>query len=158
MIRGILQYYGRTIDHYYITARIIYLLKYSCIHTLASKHNSTVQKTIRKYGMPVRVKVLQAEEKREETLINYLKRKEIVEKLKKVNITEVETELDFTKAVTNYRTAYRLSAHCIICGSTEKIQLHHVKHLRKIGKIIPGFNENMSSLNSQPNSSMLFMS
>ena len=45
----------------------------------------------------------------------------------------------------NWRTTYKLSNYCSICGNNENIEYHHVKHI-KIGKV-SGFLQIMKQLN-----------
>lgn len=100
MIRGILKYYGKTINSYYILSRILYILYYSCIHTLAAKHKVSIRKIIRTYGTPIMASKTMEHKTEKEILISYLKGKEIVEQWKR-NKIDVNTELDFTKLVIN---------------------------------------------------------
>jgi hypothetical protein len=45
----------------------------------------------------------------------------------------------------NWRTKYKLTQHCSICGSQNKVEYHHIKHIRK-GKVA-GFLQLMNQLN-----------
>lgn len=45
----------------------------------------------------------------------------------------------------NWRSAYKLTRECNICGSTQDVQSHHIKHVRK-GKIT-GFAQVLNQLN-----------
>lgn len=45
----------------------------------------------------------------------------------------------------NWRTKFKLNRHCAICGSTNKIEYHHIRHI-KVGKV-EGFLQVMNQLN-----------
>ena len=45
----------------------------------------------------------------------------------------------------NWRTYKNLNAYCIICGSIEDVQWHHVKQIRK--EKVSGFTQVMKQLN-----------
>lgn len=47
----------------------------------------------------------------------------------------------------NLRTQLNFWDDCLICNSKEKIEMHHVKHIRKEGEKISGFTKIMSNLN-----------
>lgn len=48
---------------------------------------------------------------------------------------------------------YKIQGHsaldeiCAVCGSNEKVEMHHVKHLRKDQTVVKGFTKLMSELN-----------
>jgi nicotine oxidoreductase len=45
----------------------------------------------------------------------------------------------------NWRTRHKLENHCVLCGSTDQIENHHIKHINK-GKVI-GFAQVLKQLN-----------
>lgn len=47
----------------------------------------------------------------------------------------------------NWRTVYRMNKHCVICGSEKDVEMHHIKHVRKIGMHNTEFKQVLSSLN-----------
>lgn len=52
-------------------------------------------------------------------------------------------------AALNYKleTHSRLDEVCAVCGDNHKVEMHHVRHLRKSGIPATGFTEIMSKLN-----------
>jgi hypothetical protein len=94
--------------------RIEYILKYSCAHTLACKHNSRVSvQTARlsKLGLSL-------------------------SKSHKNNIWDFKTKpFEYEKIFKTYsrKTRYLTSDRCTICQSTENLEMHHIKALRKDG-------------------------
>ena len=55
-------------------------------------------------------------------------------KIKRTDKPHVKDPLEIT---TNWRTRLKLLTYCVICSSTEKIEMHHIKltHWRKPYKI-----------------------
>ena len=45
------------------------------------------------------------------------------------------------------RTRSKLFSPCCICGETENIEMHHVRHIRKIGEKVKGFTLVMAKIN-----------
>lgn len=46
------------------------------------------------------------------------------------------------------RVKSKLGMHCCVCGSTDNIHMHHLRHLRKGGKVVAkGFNRIMADIN-----------
>ena len=56
IIKELINYYKPLLTKKSKIARFIYLLNYSCYHTLATKHRLTIKKTIRKYGFKNKIK------------------------------------------------------------------------------------------------------
>ena len=45
------------------------------------------------------------------------------------------------------RTQTRLWDSCAICGSLERVEMHHVRHIRKRGETVRGFSLYMAAIN-----------
>lgn len=172
--RGILNYYSGCSNYASLRARVLYILKYSCALTFASKLKlGTVRKVFTKFGYDLAVsydgkgsakgsKGLKAklQEKRFEGR-NVSRGRLILKKepLKELGVAAndipvVFDEKLFPKSAPGFnkivdfnidgfletigtlydRTARLLNADCSICGSTVGIEMHHVKHIRKMGK------------------------
>lgn len=167
IIRGYLNYYGPLIKYTSELNYLLYLLQYSCLHTLANKYNTKISKIIKKFGNSPSVKwntkitkkvanqpnqIITVE--RTTSLINWKTAKQIIKKsalnfktktLKKL-YTENQIPLDNIPTIKyNWRTKFKLTKHCSICGCTENINYHHVRHI-KIGKTT-GFLQVMNQLN-----------
>lgn len=172
MIRGYADFYG-PITHYSTDMhQLHYLLTYSCYHTLARKYSCTIQKVKKKFGKEISVQWIEKAtyRKKDETnttiekekvvkLLNWIETEEIIFKKKQEMLIKIHKKAQLTpenilhKSVdeishlnVNWRTKYKLeAAHCPICGSNLKIELHHVRHVRK-GKVT-GFLQVMKDLN-----------
>ncbi len=55
VIRGLIHYYGPCIDKPYYLSRVIYLLTYSCYHTLAHKFRCSLKELLTKHGSPIKI-------------------------------------------------------------------------------------------------------
>lgn len=145
VIRGFINYYGKLVRDFSILNKYIYLLRYSCMHTLANKHKSTLRKVIKTYGKSIIVtqKDNKSKKVKELKLLDYEACKEITSK----SLQNKNSDDDFLQVRVNWRTVYRMNRHCVICGSEQNVEMHHVKHVRKMGKTNTGFRQVINILN-----------
>lgn len=113
VIRGLRNYYSPADNLGTSMNRIQYILKYSCAHTLASKHRTRISSQIKR-----------------------LKSLGLDIKYSKVNpwdfkITCVTPNKLFDSYVN--RTNILLATHCQICEEQHNLEVHHLKALRKDG-------------------------
>jgi hypothetical protein len=125
---------------------------------LANKLNCTIGKIFFRFGKNLSVKWksetktknIEGKSIRQEkqtSLITWTQAKEIIRNRKKnyrektgkkqscTSLNIMDRPVDCLPDVKiNWRTKMKLSGHCSICGSTEDIEYHHVRHVRK-GKI-----------------------
>lgn len=147
VIRGLINYYSNSIRDFSTLNKYIYLLNYSCYHTLANKHNSSIRKTLKKYGNPIKVSQLDTKGKEKiQTLIGYKEGKLIAKSLANRKVKNSD-DSDFLSVRVNWRTTYKLNKYCVICGSEKEVEMHHVKHVRKMGKGEEGFGQVINMLN-----------
>lgn len=161
IIRGYLNYYGPSIKYKSELNFLLYLFQYSCLHTLANKFNTKISKIIRKFGKSPSIS-LQIKNKKSNlinertitkkySLIDWQTAKEIIDKSTSEQRARDEQLLSFPRIDDiptikyNWRTKYKLIRHCCICGSTQNIEYHHVRHI-KVGKS-EGFLQVMKQLN-----------
>lgn len=146
VMNGIINYYS-FVDNYVDLRRIQYILQYSAAKTLAGKHRSSVAKVFKKYGNNLKVKI--KDENNVITNETALKLVRIWDK----NVTRFMTgkcTISYDGKMQLYmrmRTKSKLFSNCCICGETENIVMHHVKHVRKVGEKLKGFTKLMSTLN-----------
>lgn len=165
MIRGYLGYYGPVIDYPTDLNYLVYLLRFSCSRTIARKLQITIKALVSKYGKEFVFKYSIKNKTDPDKSVYLTKRllswkdcleilnariRAIREKRKKRNLLSIPAALEqsvdnISNVKVNWRTSYKLSKHCCICGSTDQVQYHHVKHVRK-GKTI-GFTQVMNQLN-----------
>jgi len=128
--RGLLNYYSFVNNYARVRAQILYILKYSCALTFASKLKlKTLKKVFSKFGYNLSIKADNGKIIREFNE-NLFSKKATGFKIANYNPLSV---IDLaTKAVKRSKDSFGLP--CTICGSTEKIEIHHIKHLKNIIK------------------------
>jgi retron-type reverse transcriptase len=165
VIRGYLNFYAPIISYSNDVSQLHYLLRYSCLHTLSQKLNLTIRGILKKFGKDITINwEIKTNNKKNivksmtSSLITWKQSQEIINQSITNFRNKIRKKLPFTtenliqKSVddianvkVNWRTAYKLSQHCCICGSENKIEYHHVKHIRK-GKVT-GFLQVLKQLN-----------
>jgi len=139
--RGIQQYY-RPADNWARVQRIQHILKYSLAKTLAAKHKGKVTDVIQGSERDIKVAVRRnGKEKEVQFYLNH------DWKVKRDAFTKGE-KTDLVRMNVRLRTRSKLGFPCCICGDEEEIQMHHVRHLRKMTeRQAKGFTRVMSALN-----------
>lgn len=170
MIRGYVNYYAPVNNRPTDIEFIHYLLVYSCYHTLASKRKCSIHEVIYRLGKNKELKYdttikIQNKDGTVTNKTQHLAKKlidwkgvlniirkiklKIIENRKQKNsiiYNPVQVSIDnICDVKVNWRTKYKLTNHCAICGSEDRVQYHHVKHIR-IGKV-EGFTQIMKQLN-----------
>lgn len=159
IIRGMGNYYYPVIDRRSFLNYIFYVFKFSCLSTFAKKYNSKITKITQKYGDPLTLKVLEktkfkgsemTETEKSYILLTYKKYRELKKfkkfDFRKPNVDSVPEEDIFSPMSTiNWRTRRNLTNVCAVCGTTENVEMHHIKHIR-VGKIT-GFGQILKALN-----------
>lgn len=114
-----------------------YVFRYSLAKTIACKEKSSVSKVFRKYGKAI---TFQKPNGRKICLFNQPMKQ--VKKAKGAN-----TNLDTIPTWWPRRTQSRLTDSCVVCGNSEQIEMHHVRHIRKRGEALQGFSLYLASIN-----------
>jgi retron-type reverse transcriptase len=169
IIRGYINYYTPVVNYPTGIQFLHYLLTYSCAHTLAQKRNTTIRKIFKKFGKNLKVSYIEKTTRTDNVgnVIN-TKKKHAIQLLDWKNVLVIIKDIllktrrkqkarnqsisitsklvdEICNIKINWRTKYKLSQHCSICGSEEDIEYHHVKHI-KVGKV-SGFLQIMKQLN-----------
>jgi len=139
---GLLNFYSGSINRSHLQY-IHYLLHMSCAMTLAHRHRSSSKKIFKKHG-----KKLEIMEKKDnvEKLITFFP----YQTSWKVSDRKWQLAKTFKDPFTinaNRVSRSSINKPCHICGSTIKIEMHHVKHVRKQGHRYKGFHAEMALLN-----------
>lgn len=141
--RGICNYYS-FVDGFAKLSRIQFILQHAAAKTLAAKHRSSRSKVFSKHGANLRFRVRNeaGEVIRTVTFPLVKSWKSSPDRFK---TSEVDT--NFLERSLRLRTRSKLGSPCVICESGDRVAMHHVKHIRKLGKEVKGFNRVMASLN-----------
>ena len=114
-----------------------YVLHYSLAKTLAHKERSTLAKVFRKYGKPITFM------KPNGRTVQFFNEPLIQVKKAKVKTVDV----DAGSLWGPWRTQTRLLEDCAICGSPDRVEMHHVRHIRKRGQAVRGFTLYLAAIN-----------
>lgn len=114
-----------------------YVLRYSLAKTLAHKEGSSMSKVFRKYGKDL---TYQKPNGKKVALFN-----QPLKQVKKAKATI--SGVDLVPSWGPRRTQTRLTDHCAICQSSERVEMHHVRHIRKRGETVTGFSLYMAAMN-----------
>ncbi|MCI5108935.1 MAG: reverse transcriptase domain-containing protein [Marivita sp.] len=128
IIRGYRNYYS-FVDNPRSLHYLQYLLQYSCAKTLCNQKRISLRKLFRKHGVGCKVP------KKWDKDGKVIKFSELaLQRSFKKNRMDFKCGKGPSDQVTlgiKYLTRTKLDEDCVICGETEGIQMHHVKHLRK---------------------------
>lgn len=141
--RGISNYYS-FVNSYSNLSRIQYILQHAAAKTLAAKHRSSRSKIFSKHGASLRIRVKNEAGKviRNTNFPLATNWKSVPSRFK---IGDVDT--NFLERSLRLRTRSKLGSPCVICESGDRVAMHHVKHIRKMGEKVKGFKRVMASLN-----------
>ena len=140
--RGIYNYYCVADTSSYLR-RVMYILQYSCIMTLAHKHRRSVAKTIGKHGKypTVTFKIADGTEKK----VSFWKPTVWQQR---VSASQRPLYLEILMAQSHKLVRSRLGHPCAVCNEKDGVEMHHLKALRKGGvRLTKGFNSLMSAIN-----------
>lgn len=136
--RGLINYYHMATNYGRTAARIHFILKYSCVLTLARKMKlKTAKRVFRTYGGTLGIKGSDGKTIASYPKISYAKpRVNTVDPFNLINDSAKfwKRSLDATNLV------------CLLCRATEGIEMHHVRHLRK-GKSKNWLTQRMIAMN-----------
>jgi hypothetical protein len=135
VVRGIFNYYS-FVDNLSAVARIYHILRSSCAKLLATKYKlKTQRKVYKRYG-----KSLKALEGSERFILRTDWKKN------RMGFKE-NTPTDLEVIYYNRLTRTLIKKVCAICSSSQKVEMHHVKHIRTINKKLTSMEKGMVSLN-----------
>jgi hypothetical protein len=144
MNRGIQNYY-RFVDTINSLVRIQHVLRFSLARTLAAKYKISVKQVFRRFGRNTTI-VVQARDSKRDRHVSYYLNSDWTMKRNAFKIND--EKVDLVQMAIRMRTRSKLGKPCCICGSSEQIEMHHVRHIRKMkGKKATGFKVIMNALN-----------
>lgn len=129
--RGILQYYKLANNYGRVAARVHYLLKYSCALTIASKMKlTTLRRVFNKYGKNLNIKNESGKVINSYPAAVDYRRSKGFTMAPILDYSSLESYVDqYDKRVQRGRKD--LKGSCVLCGSNQEIEIHHVRKLSK---------------------------
>lgn len=124
---GLINYYC-LVDNSSQFFRLDYILRYSLAKTLAHRHKSSIKKIFTKHGRNLTIKYIDS---KGNTIRSSMPKFKSYPPLLKTNPLKSPFNV-----IAGRLTKSRLDSPCAICGSQQTIEMHHVKHIRKIGSKI----------------------
>lgn len=138
--RGLYNYY-RCADNIAKLNGIQYVIQDSIVRTLAMKFKISRKQVYQRFG----VDLVASFRKGEKTYTRRFARMSfrLQDRMFAVNSPNLErVQLWYAKS-----TRSRLGLPCAVCGSADLVQMHHLKHIRKMGQQVKGFNKLLQAVN-----------
>jgi group II intron reverse transcriptase/maturase len=138
--RGIQQFY-RPADNWPQLQRVQYILKYSLAKTLALKRKVSITRVMKARDIGVRVTNKNGQARNVVFFRN-------TDWTVKRDAFKDSPEIDLVRMNVRLRTRSKLGLPCVVCGDPDRVQMHHVRHIRKFEDGAPrGFTRVMAALN-----------
>ena len=138
--RGILEYY-KSVENRNQLGQILWILKFSAVNTLARKLNLSPKQVWEKYGNPIEIKFMSGKIEKSITLYS----PENLQRNRTFKLQDYFNFDPFNVTTFTLRSNHVWDMDCIICGKSDYVEMHHVKHIKK-GEI-KGFTKVMQILN-----------
>ena len=134
ILRRILNYYG-FIDCFSRLTRIQYILPHSAAKALARRHRSKVRTVFSERGNTLRTRLPDG------LFVSLEIRHDWKSDTKRFHTGAWGSGLpgDILTMQIRLRTRSKLRSPCVICWSNDKVVMHHVRYIRKMGKSVRGF-------------------
>ncbi len=145
VLRGYLGYYS-FVDNAGAMNRVSFILRHSAAKTLAHRHGTKMTTIFRKHGRSLRVASKGMDGKEHATEFAAPRR----HRRTPTNFRPKEAPNSpdgIVRTHVRLRTRSKLGKWCVICGETDGVQMHHLRHIRKIGEGVRGFGRIMATLN-----------
>jgi len=133
--RGIQEYYRPELQ------RVQYILKYSLAKNLALKKKTSITRVMRGRDISVQVSTKKGQVR---NIAFYRNTDWTVRR----DAFKDSPDVDLVRMNVRLRTRSKLGLPCVVCGNPNKVQMHHVRHIRKMdGREPKGFTRVMAALN-----------
>jgi group II intron reverse transcriptase/maturase len=140
---GLLTYY-RFVHNFGALSRIQYILRFSLAKTLAHKYRTTMRKIFKRHGRNLRFQWLLPDGRTREATF----RENTDWSIRRDAFRVRPPDIDLLAWQCGLRTRSKLGFPCLICGAEQDVEMHHVRHIRKMGEKKPtGFTAVMRALN-----------
>ncbi len=130
--RGIQNYYRFT-DNFSYLSRIQYILKFSLAQTLAAKFKCSLRQIFQRFGT---IPTMQINDGKQERQIAFYHNSDW--KKQRNGFPKGHAPVDWLEESIRLRSRSKLGMPCCICGNSNQVEMHHVRHIRKMGEKKPG--------------------
>ncbi|WP_448217218.1 group II intron reverse transcriptase/maturase [Endozoicomonas sp. 2B-B] len=145
---------GEVLNYYSFAAnrskmsRMVYTLQRSLMHTLASSRRCSTRQVLKKGNGKITALKTTKDSIRQVNFNGYGNNLSLKVNQKAFNVSGkgLDPEKLYLKRI-NQRTRSKLGCHCAICGKPDDIEMHHVRHTRKMGQEAKGFSKVMAQIN-----------
>jgi nicotine oxidoreductase len=142
--RGIQNYY-RFADNFQQLTRIQYILQFSLNKTLATKYKISGKQIFRRFGKAIAMTV-KAEDGKQDRIVSFYLNHDWTKQ--RNGFRTRDTRIDLVQWAIRMRTRSKLGKACCVCNSSTQVEMHHVRHIRKMGGKKPtGFSAILQALN-----------
>lgn len=142
ILRGYRNYYS-FVDNPRRLAYLQYLLQFSCAKTLCRKRQCSLRKLFKRIGLVCKVP------KKRDGDGSVVKTTQLALQTtwvkKPLNFGVGQGPTDLIHLGINLRTRSKLEEDCVVCGTDERVEMHHVRHIRK--NKAKGFNQVLQAIN-----------
>lgn len=143
VIRGYLNYYSFANNRNMIQ-RIVWILRFSAVFTLARKWNIRPKKVFKKLGNPLTYRTELKSRKGLKEVSYTLDLGDLSINPTKFDLIKKDTIIDPAKIkYYSMRSHFTLDKPCCVCGVDQNVEMHHIRHLRKDA---PGTNNPLKRL------------
>jgi group II intron reverse transcriptase/maturase len=143
IMRGYLNYYSFA-NNRNMLRRIVWILSFSAVFTLARKWNISPKKVFKKLGNPPTYRTKLKTRKGQKEVSYKLDLGDLSINPMKFDLIKTDTITDPAKIkYYNIRSHFTLDLPCCVCGTDQNIEMHHIRHLRKDA---PGVNNRLKRL------------
>ncbi|QQX89831.1 hypothetical protein JJQ59_35665 (plasmid) [Cupriavidus necator] len=146
VLDGILNYYSFA-DNFSRLQRVQYILQFSAAKTLSHRHRmKSIRRAFAKYGSTLSVRV--RNKAGEERVVSMRLRNSFAATPHRfVGLADPMLGAEARALKFGIRTRSSLLKDCAICGATDGVEMHHVRHIRKMGQKVKGFTRVMAAIN-----------
>lgn len=147
VLGGIMNYYSFAANRPRISW-IVYTLQKSLMHTLASRRRCSIRQIWRKGNGKITALKPTKDGMRLIYFNGYSNNLSLKVNQKAFNVSDkgLDPEKLYLKRITQ-RSRSKLGCHCAICGKQDGIEMHHIRHIRKMGQEVKGFSKVMAQIN-----------
>jgi group II intron reverse transcriptase/maturase len=140
--RGIQNYYRFT-DNFSSLSRIQYILQFSLAQTLAAKFKCSLRQIFQRFGTSPTIQIKDGKQERQIAFYHNSDWKK-----QRNGFPKGHAPVDLLQESIRLRSRSKLGMACCICNNPHQVEMHHVRHIRKMGEKKPGgINALLRSLN-----------